>query len=182
MESFEKLLQNGLNDLIQNEEALKFFRKNKVSGLRVLFTKLRIYTLKRKLLKSGNKMPFLRVFAKEAYMGIMLKAAILDMQFNLDPTADVYSRENKEEEEAISCVEALARVPQQVIKWGHVTTMVFMSNLYKIYYGQVIPSLVTQYEKVTSIKYKRDYTMDKQSILFRIKQFFKTQPKIIRDI
>ncbi len=44
-----------------------------------------------------------------------------------------------EAEEAIACVEALARVPQQVMKWGYLTTKSTMHDLYKIYYGEVIP-------------------------------------------
>jgi len=66
-------------------------------------------------------------------MAIMIKTMILDMQSNLSPTADVYKRTDPEAKEAIACVEALARVPQQVMKWGYLTTKSTMHDLYKIY-------------------------------------------------
>lgn len=34
----------------------------------------------------------------------------------------LYKNKNPEIEEAIACIEALARVPQQAIKWGYLTT------------------------------------------------------------
>ena len=82
----------------------------------------------------------MRYFKKEEYMGSHLAMAIADMKFNLAPEADAYVGRNPRETEAIACVEALARVPQQVIKWGHETTRFMMPCLYEIYYKQVIPA------------------------------------------
>ena len=41
-----------------------------------------------------------------------------DMAFNLEPDADVYRNPDPLVEEAIAVIEAVARVPQQVHKWG----------------------------------------------------------------
>ena len=43
---------------------------------------------------------------------------LADMAFNLAPESDAYRHPDPEAEEAIACIEALARVPQQVHKWG----------------------------------------------------------------
>ena len=102
----------------------------------------------------------------------MIKAMIEDMRFNLSPVADVYKRVNKEEEEAIACIEALARVPQQVIKWGYLTTMETMRDLYKIYYGEVIPSLIINYNLMTGKKYNRNNTKVSKTFFSRLKGFF----------
>ncbi|KJV52381.1 hypothetical protein OTSGILL_1537 [Orientia tsutsugamushi str. Gilliam] len=61
---------------------------------------------------------FVKVYKNEQYPGLMLKAMILDMISNLEPKAEVYKRDDPDAEEAIACVEALARVPQQVINGG----------------------------------------------------------------
>ncbi len=68
-----------------------------------------------------------------------LAIMLADMSFNLSPQADVYKNKDKIIEEAIATVEALARVPQQAIKWGHATTRFMYPNLYRIYYREVIP-------------------------------------------
>ena len=49
-------------------------------------------------------------------MGLKIATQIEDMQSHLLPIADVYKRGDPEAEEAISCDEALAHVPQQVMK------------------------------------------------------------------
>jgi hypothetical protein len=70
------------------------------------------------------------------------------MDFNMAPESDAYQRSNPVEENAILCVEALARVPQQVNKWGHKTTKMLIPNLYNIYYNQVIPACRRDYERM----------------------------------
>ncbi len=89
-------------------------------------------------------------------MGLMIRAMIEDMKFNLAPIADVYKNSDPEVEETIACIEALARVPQQVMKWGYLTTMETMKGLYKIYYYEVIPSLISNYVSMTKQSYKRN--------------------------
>lgn len=62
-----------------------------------------------------------------------------DMAVNLAPQAAAYRRANPQEEEEIACIEAVARVPQQVTKWGHDAVAAAWPELYRFYYGTVIP-------------------------------------------
>lgn len=62
-----------------------------------------------------------------------------DMAFNLSPAGEAYERESPEEAEAIACIEALARVPQQCVKWGHEVTRLCWPRLYTQYYHTIIP-------------------------------------------
>jgi hypothetical protein len=170
-----KLLQRLLVDakmdyLITLEEKLKFYDENKVKGLKVLVLIILIKYHRYKLMQyaHNHKMFFVKRFSSEKYMSLMIRAMILDMQSHLSPMADVYKRDNPEAEEAISCIEALARVPQQVVKWGYLTTKSTMGDLYKIYYGEVIPSLIDNYYHLTGKKYKRNYAKYKKSILQKI--------------
>lgn len=153
------LLLGGMDKLLSQEEQLRFYHKNKIKGLRVIWCKLLSIIYKYKLLNYANKhkLLFIRRFAQERYMSLMIKAMIADMKFNLSPVADVYKRSDKEAEEAIKCIEALARVPQQVMKWGYLTTMATMKNLYHVYYSEVIPSLIKSYTAMTGHKYRRNY-------------------------
>ena len=165
-----KLLKNGMSKLIKLEQKLKFYDKQKLSGLRVWWIKLFIQKYRRELLLFAhqNKLHFIKRFKREKYMGLMIAAMIEDMQSHLSPIADVYKRNNPNEEEAISCVEALARVPQQVMKWGYLTTRATMHDLYKVYYSEVIPSLIENYNHLTITNYKRNYSVPKQSTLNKI--------------
>jgi hypothetical protein len=165
-----KLLKNGMSKLIKLEQKLKFYDKQKLSGLHVWWIKLFIQKYRRELLLFAHqhKLHFIKRFKREKYMGLMIAAMIEDMQSHLSPIADVYKRNNPNEEEAISCVEALARVPQQVMKWGYLTTRATMHDLYKVYYSEVIPSLIENYNHLTITNYKRNYSVPKQSPLNKI--------------
>lgn len=70
--------------------------------------------------------------------GTALQMFLDDMEFNLTPQADVYKRTNPREEEEIACIEATARVPQQVNKWGNAAVAAAWPNLHRLYCGQVI--------------------------------------------
>ena len=186
---YNNLLSWGMDQLLSLEGKLKFYDKQKISGLKVFWIKLLIKYHKRKFLQFAtyHHCIFIKRFSSEKYMGIMIKAMILDMQSNLSPVADVYKRNDPEAEEAIACVEALARVPQQVMKWGYLTTKATMHDLYKIYYGEVIPSLIKNYELHTNTKYKSDYHFYKPTILQRIKMKFSLQKNkfkftVVRDV
>src|SRR5262249_2858954 len=125
-------------------------------------------------------------FSRDRYMALMIMAMVEDMKVNLAPMADVYRRTDPEAQEAILCVEALARVPQQALKWGHLTTMETMRGLYKIYYREVIPSLELSYSEMTGKLYKRDYhNHNKKNLLTIVKSIFsRPREKLIpvRDI
>ncbi len=61
-----------------------------------------------------------------------------DMAFNLAPDADAYRDPDPLTEEAIAVIEAVARVPQQVHKWGHAAVKLAWPQLYAFYYDGVI--------------------------------------------
>lgn len=155
------LANSGMTKLINIETKLKFYNQQKLSGFRVFWLRLIAKYYSYKLVNFAIKRNFLfvkRFYDREKYIGLMLAAMIEDMLSNLSPIADVYKRDNPEAEEAISCAEALARVPQQVMKWGHLTTRATMHDLYHVYYSEVIPSLIKSYNTVTATEYKRDYS------------------------
>jgi hypothetical protein len=155
-----KLLKAGMKEQLYYETKLKFYHKNKIRGLKVYLIKVMIFIYKFKLMRYGSKhgLIFIKKFTRDKYMSLMIEAMIKDMLSNLTPTADVYKNKNPEIEEAIACIEALARVPQQVMKWGYLTTRAVMRDLDKLYYNEVIPSLITSYNAVTGETYKRDLT------------------------
>lgn len=74
--------------------------------------------------------------------GTAFATFVSDMAFNLAPDAAAYRRPDPEEEEAIACIEALARVPQQVHKWGHANVAAAWPGLTAIYDQQVIPGCI----------------------------------------
>lgn len=67
-------------------------------------------------------------------------AFLADMAFNLAPQADVYRHPDPAVEEEIACIEAVARVPQQVMKWGHNAVSAAWPALYRLYYGPIVAS------------------------------------------
>jgi hypothetical protein len=181
----KQLIGCGLNELIKNEHSLKFYRKNNVSNLKVYFLRLKLHLQTRNFITKTQKLnlEFVMIFKNETYIASMLQAMIYDMQFNLTPQADVYTKADKDHDEAIKCVEALARVPQQVMKWGYVTTKRFMPGLYQVYYGQIIPSLIEVYQKVTGQKYQRNYSKPKLNLIYKIKKLFqKDKLKPVREL
>jgi hypothetical protein len=168
------LLSKGLNNLINYDRNRKFYKLNKVSGLRVIYNLLLQYLYKKLVIfRSYNLgLVFVKLYKKEQYLGLIIDAIFDDMSFNLSPVADVYKKEDKEEEEAIACIEALARIPQQVNKWGRIATKTLMSSLYKIYYMEVIPDLINKYEILTGNKYKRNFDKPRFSIFKKLKYIF----------
>lgn len=72
-------------------------------------------------------------------LGEAVESFLADMAFNLAPDADVYRNPDPLVEEAIAVIEAVARVPQQVHKWGHRAVALAWPGLYGFYYGTVIP-------------------------------------------
>lgn len=157
----------GIDKLIQIENQLKFYDKQKVSGIRVWWLRLVARYYRSQLLAATQKenLSFVKRFNREKFIGLSLTAMIEDMHSHLSPVAEVYKRKNPEAQEAISCVEALARVPQQVNKWGYLTTRATMHDLYKVYYNEVIPSLIKNYQHLTKIKYKRNYSPHKPNFI-----------------
>lgn len=167
------LMENGMERLIHHESSLRFYHKNKVTGIRTWYNKLlSLYYRKRLCTISQNDgFFFIKKYKREQYMGLMIDAMIEDMLANLSPNADVYKRDDKDAEEAIACAEALARVPQQAVKWGYITTATMMERLYKVYYEEVIPDLIEVYENVTGKKYKPNYEKIPISFKTKVRRF-----------
>ncbi|WP_341762848.1 DUF2748 family protein [Candidatus Tisiphia endosymbiont of Melanophora roralis] len=180
-----KLLSIGMRQMITYEEKVKFYNKNKIRGIRAYWARLLGFIYKQKFLFSVNrrKLFFIKRFIKEQYMGLMIRAMIEDMKFNLAPVADVYKNSDPEIEETIACIEALARVPQQVMKWGYLTTMATMQGLYKVYYSEVIPSLISNYVLMTKQSYKRDMSKPRYlTNFFRKINIFSKKKLIFKQI
>ena len=164
----EKLLVESL------KKQLKFYDQNRISGIKVWYIKAKVKYCRYKVSQFARKndMIFVLRFEREKYMSLMIAAMIEDMKSHLSPSAGVYKRDDSDAEEAIACVEALARIPQQVMKWGYITTKATMHDLYKVYYMEVIPSLVENYNYLTKSNYQRDLSMNKTSILQKISNVF----------
>lgn len=161
-----------LNELIEVEKTLKFFRENKRRDTKFYTEFVKWKFNKRRFLSKAieNDFSFVDKFASHQYTGLIIETMIEDMLFNLSPIADVYSREDKTEEEAIACIEALARVPQQRNKWGRLPAKVFMFNLYRIYYGQVIPGCIEAYKNMTGKDYTFDHDMEENNFFYKAKR------------
>jgi hypothetical protein len=139
----QQLARAGLGALLRCEQHIAFYKKQR----RTLSPIYGFYQCKRviwwlafQLRAPRHIPPFERTtprFPCATYYSTLLS----DMAFNLSPKADAYAREHPVEEEAIACIEALARVPQQVHKWGHRVTKRCMPGLYRLYYGEVIHGL-----------------------------------------
>ena len=166
----------GLGDLIVYNSLLKTYKDNGETGITKIWYQILSIIHKVKIKAKAQKLGwfFVKKFLQQdEFSGNILRAMCLDMKFNLAPKADVYIGANAEQTEAIACIEALARVPQQVNKWGHLATEYFMKDLYHIYYGQVIPSLIEKYEIVTGKNYVRNKTVIEQNYFIKLIEYFK---------
>lgn len=149
----------GLNSLIEHEKALNFYKENRKRSASILWEKKRIASginkLKQRAAKAGNALvtSFTHPLYGSDQFGHNIALCLRDMAFNLAPDADAYRRDDPDEEEAIACIEALARVPQQVNKWGHEVTRMMWPKLYDIYYEEVIPANIRAYERATGKTY-----------------------------
>lgn len=151
----------GLAHLVALERNLIFFAKHRRFSVLRLITFLRVRASQWRLLYRARKagVSFIDdVVGRASHPGIHIALMLSDMRFNLEPFASAYRHTNSNVEEAIICIEALARVPQQATKWGHDATRVFMAALYAIYYGEVIPNCIASYEVLTGGEYRMQFT------------------------
>ncbi|NRA73355.1 MAG: DUF2748 family protein [Rickettsiales bacterium] len=174
----KQLTNIGLPSLLEIEKAIKFYRKVNRRGL-IFFTELLKLYIKKIIFKhKAKKLGLYKIIKQldaEQYQASMLKRIIIDMKFNLAPKADVYANKNKDIEEAIACAEALARVPQQKNKWGRYLTKIFMHNLYRIYYTNVIPECIHAY----NILCKKDFAFNNKKIG---RSIFEVMKSSLRDV
>lgn len=94
---------------------------------------------KRKLLNQFKTFPYMR-------LGDAIEHYISDMSFNLAPDAGVYRDPDPLVEEAIAVIEAVARVPQQVHKWGYSGVAQAWPMLSHFYFDTVIPACMASVE------------------------------------
>jgi len=179
----KKFASTNLNTMLELERQLKFFHKNKFKNTGLLWCRIK-YFFSKKIFKSKlDKIGFelWGDYKKFKYPATYIKMMLDDMAFNLAPDADVYKNPNKTIEEMIMCIESLARVPQQANKWGHKSANLMYPNLYNIYYNEVIPSLIREYETITGLKFHLyPTTLTKVFILKKI--LVKTWKKIKKKI
>ncbi|MBN8531887.1 MAG: DUF2748 family protein [Alphaproteobacteria bacterium] len=137
-----KLESLGLESLTKKEEAVRFYRKLKIGGpyLWFLWLKMKLAQWRYRLRARSAGITFLSDLPKDPYLGLLLRLCIMDMRFNLSPDADAYKRPDPLETEAIACIESLARVPQQEVKWGKKTTPEFYPELNKLFLAKAIKS------------------------------------------
>jgi hypothetical protein len=138
-----RLIALGLTKAVELDRELLLIREYKRRDLQSFGTRVSRALFHHAFFSACKKqgMGFALYIGKDEYPALRLRNMLDDMLFNLAPKADVYRRSSAREEEAIACIEALARVPQQVVKWGHVVTRATMTGLYDIYYNQVIPTV-----------------------------------------
>ena len=146
---FNKTRKLGLNRLAEWERHLQFYRHNKLRNVRSATAWLKcrlgwaIYTMLLRL-RGMRRLCHLQYSTTPA---TLLRTCLQDMAFNLAPDHEAYQRANPEAYEAMLCMEALARVPQQTVKWGHDTTALCMPHLYKIYYNDIVPACATAVQR-----------------------------------
>lgn len=170
----DKLHEIGLASIIETERKIKFYKDNKKIGLSLLIEILKLFFQRLFLFERAKKNHIfvLNHIKSDPRVGTLIKAIAEDMLFNLAPKADVYKKDNKDEEEAIACVEALARVPQQSNKWGKSITQIFMKDLYATYYRIVIPGCVVAYQNITKKRYEYNSERIRPSFVSAIKNLF----------
>jgi len=134
----------GLNRIAQWERNLQFYRKIKVKSWRRTLawagSKIGWEVFKILVKKRGNIV--LPKLQRDSYPCMLLQVFFPDQLANLAPEADVYRRKNPKEEEAIAVIEAVARVPQQVVKWGHQAVKATEPMLYDFYYKEIVPACI----------------------------------------
>lgn len=154
----DKLYELGLLTLKELERKVKFFRKNKIKNFARIINYVKYLFAKLFIFRKINKdiFPPIEKYLKERYPATMIDVMLYDMIFNLEPKADVYANKDKDVEEAIACIEALARVPQQERKWGKSTVSFLYPNLSALYNKEVIPRCIRDYETLSGRKYTID--------------------------
>lgn len=133
-----RLMASGLDLLLRAERGMSFYaRQRRFSPPWIFYQGWRLIAWV--LFWSSNApCPKLRTFPAMR-CGEALDTFLADMKFNLAPDADAYRREDPIEEEAIACIEAIARVPQQVHKWGFPAVQQAWPELTRVYYGTILP-------------------------------------------
>jgi hypothetical protein len=154
-----QLQQMGIIKIAEKEKQRDFLEEHRKYSIRTVYLRAQIRCQKRRLLAHAQKRALNLILHFPSHLvgsrgwATDMVDSIRDMEFNLTPAGDAYRRADPHEEEAIACIEALARVPQQVMKWGHEVTRLCWPNLYAVYYQQVIPHCIASYEAISGKKF-----------------------------
>ncbi|MBL0318402.1 MAG: DUF2748 family protein [Alphaproteobacteria bacterium] len=177
----QKARKKGLSRLVEEQKQYQFYKEQHLHWLKRAFIKwhyklgLQFFFLR----CSCHKIGFLGNLPRQLRTPLGIEDAIGDMIFNIEPKADAYDSPNASVREALACVEAMARVPQQVQKWGHPFVRQTMPNLYHMYYHEVIPSCVKAYEMISGAKFRRK--RDKQAFKKRFVGYFHYLWRVAKD-
>lgn len=132
----------GLDHLVSAENNVAFYHQRRRYSLQWCWHQLRRVIAWKHFVsaskKNGVYVPF-KVYPTMR-LGAAISSFLDDMAFNLAPDADVYRDPNPLVEEAIAVIEAVARVPQQVHKWGSQGVALAWPNLYPFYFNTIIPA------------------------------------------
>ena len=146
-----------IKECARQEAATRFYREHKPYDPRRLWAIYRARQLRNKIRRQAlaNQHHFISDFPLQIWESFetpnrdwasLILSCLDDMAFNLNPVADAYFDSDEIVEEAIACIEALARVPQQLIKWGTTTTRHSMPHLYQLYFGAVITHIQERHQ------------------------------------
>lgn len=182
---YEQLHALGLSRAVKAEKALAFARQHRKFSPFTLVLWLHTLLLAHRFRLAARRnnhalvMQFPAQRVSETPMGFASELAecVRDMAFNLAPDADAYRRADPVEEEAIAVIEALARVPQQAVKWGHKVTREAWPNLYDAYYRQVIPACVASYERLSGKRYHFSLSRPSRGMAATLLKFIKKSGK-----
>lgn len=138
--------KTGLLFLRRAEKGLEFYQKHRrysppwlfyQAWRLIAFILLKIKCKQQNLVGGFHTLPRMR-------SGEAIEAYLADMQYNLAPDADVYRHPDPLVEEAIAVIEALARVPQQIHKWGFFAVQAAWPGLTECYFSTVLPACRAQ--------------------------------------
>jgi len=176
---YNKLQDLGVREVTEIERHIKFYEKHPYNKRAMKKTKRKAARLMKKFSKicQGAGLGFVKHFENIERPASQIMMLLADMHANIAPQADVYKHPNKDVEEAIACIEALARVPQQAMKWGHKMTRLLMPELYKIYYEEMIPGCIKSYEDISGKKYQMRFSRRKKTFKEKVVEFFKRKKK-----
>ena len=174
------LAQLDIQKLASAEAALRFMKKRRRFSILTLYYKIKVSLMTRSFKKRcrKNKLSPWVFLNKKDNIASQLIMVCDDMYFQIEPDVEAYRDKNPRVEEAVKCAEALARIPQQVVKWGHGMTRYTMPHLYEIYYHEVIPACEKAYEQVTGRDYHMSLTMPPRFSWKHLKfKHFSKEPK-----
>lgn len=136
----QQAAQAGLAQALKADHSLAFFRQRATWGPRRAAAWLHAVLATARLRARLRPHPLPQRFTTHPPQryGTALAMFLDDMAFNLAPQADVYRRADPAAEAAIATIEAVARVPQQMMKWTPAAVRAAWPHLAPIYEDAVL--------------------------------------------